>query len=282
MDSLPALWTGIKRFKQNAKTDPDTRRNFRFLLSWGLPVFIAFSFISGKQVHYLVPVVPCISLFFTAAFLNISETLRKKDWIPVIIVTLILSSLPIMMKILAPFVAANIDGNIHLEDAFGNTSLIPSIVILVMIIAMSFSSRNLKTRSLITISLAMMLMMSGFQLAARTGFFMNYDLVPLATELQKIDAATTGEKRPLAYVRNYHGEFGFLARLDRPVKQILPEDVDSWFVEHPNGLVFFRTKNTDEYAKYHALTTMPYKLGSGYALVEQNVEQNVEKNVEQK
>lgn len=56
----PTLWKQVwQRFK--AAPGP-ADRGLRFCLAWLLPGLLAFSLISGKQVHYLVPLVPAFAL----------------------------------------------------------------------------------------------------------------------------------------------------------------------------------------------------------------------------
>lgn len=49
---LPEFWRNLKPAKWP--------QGFTFLICWFVPVFVAFSFISGKQPHYLVPLFPAI------------------------------------------------------------------------------------------------------------------------------------------------------------------------------------------------------------------------------
>ncbi|MGR9072111.1 MAG: ArnT family glycosyltransferase [Gammaproteobacteria bacterium] len=49
------LWQGLKAAKA-----PDA--GMRFCLIWALPVFLSFCLISGKQLHYLLPIFPAIAL----------------------------------------------------------------------------------------------------------------------------------------------------------------------------------------------------------------------------
>lgn len=53
---FPSFWQGAKDIKQSYKNE----WAIRFLILWIVPVFITFSFISGKQPHYLVPLLPGI------------------------------------------------------------------------------------------------------------------------------------------------------------------------------------------------------------------------------
>ena len=55
---FPSFWQGLKNIKQHLKSEWAVR----FLLLWTLPVFLAFSLISGKQPHYLVPLLPGVLL----------------------------------------------------------------------------------------------------------------------------------------------------------------------------------------------------------------------------
>lgn len=55
---FPSFWQGLKNIKHHYQSEWAVR----FLLCWIVPVFIAFSFISGKQPHYLVPLLPGVLL----------------------------------------------------------------------------------------------------------------------------------------------------------------------------------------------------------------------------
>jgi 4-amino-4-deoxy-L-arabinose transferase-like glycosyltransferase len=74
---FPAVWKFLPTLKSKLPTDT----GLRFILCWFVPVFIAFCLISGKQVHYMVPLVPAMALFFAYAL----HTLKQKT----LIITLI-------------------------------------------------------------------------------------------------------------------------------------------------------------------------------------------------
>ena len=54
------LWSGLSRLSCR---EPGVR----FCLAWAIPVFIAFSLVSGKRVHYLLPLVPALVLIVARA-----------------------------------------------------------------------------------------------------------------------------------------------------------------------------------------------------------------------
>jgi len=64
---FPAFWGFLPQLKTKWASDS----HIRFLACWFIPVFLAFSFISGKQPHYLVPLVPAMVLLLTLALKNI-------------------------------------------------------------------------------------------------------------------------------------------------------------------------------------------------------------------
>lgn len=261
----PTMWKGTKSLFGKT-VDPHKKSVKRFLLAWAAPVFVAFSFISGKQVHYLVPLLPAIALTLTAALLAIKpaleERLGKADiWAPLGIVTL-LTLIPVIMHQGAVNIEKFMGGHYSLKDPFSQTNMIPPLVVAAIIIALGVAAKRETMRSILTVTISMALMMASFQFAAKSGFFTEYDLTPMARELQKYP------DRPIAFMNNYQGEYGFLARMDRPLAQITQGQLPAWLKENPNGLAIFRTKRPKDFEKYNVVFTMPYRLTTTYALVE--------------
>ncbi|MCB1556035.1 MAG: glycosyltransferase family 39 protein [Alphaproteobacteria bacterium] len=60
--ALPSFWRGLPSLRDAFQT----QAGVRFIACWVIPVFIAFSLISGKQPHYMLPLLPGILLFFAA------------------------------------------------------------------------------------------------------------------------------------------------------------------------------------------------------------------------
>ncbi|MCB1558280.1 MAG: glycosyltransferase family 39 protein [Alphaproteobacteria bacterium] len=265
----PALWSGAKQFLKDKA--PNATSAKRFLFCWAVPVFVSFCLISGKQVHYLIPILPALALFFTGAFLNAPDEWKKRDSLPVLVTTLLLAALPIIMNLFANKIGGMIEGDKHIEETFSQMALLPSSLAALFIFGVSIAAHRSKIKNIVAITLSMAAMMVSFQIAAKESFFANYNLTPLAEKIMEIDKQTLAQNEafhPLAFTRNYHGEFGFLARLNRPVKQIQPDELSKWFNDNPNGIALVRSKNELETKPYHVLYEQPYKLSSGYAIVE--------------
>ncbi|GAB4040249.1 MAG: hypothetical protein Fur0014_10600 [Rubrivivax sp.] len=56
----PPVWRGLRALAAPgaARSEP----GLRFVFAWALPVFLALCAISGKQVHYLLPLFPAAAL----------------------------------------------------------------------------------------------------------------------------------------------------------------------------------------------------------------------------
>lgn len=70
---FPKFWKEIKTVKSQIGAD----HGIRFILCWIIPVFISFSFISGKQPHYLVPIIPGIAIITTVLLQDVRMVTLK-------------------------------------------------------------------------------------------------------------------------------------------------------------------------------------------------------------
>ena len=58
----PPVWRALGTLRRAGRDD-----GVRFCLAWTLPVFVCFSLVSGKQIHYLLPLLPAVALLVSAA-----------------------------------------------------------------------------------------------------------------------------------------------------------------------------------------------------------------------
>lgn len=186
----PTLWTKLRGWAETSIYLP--QNVIRFLLCWVIPVFVSFSLISGKQVHYLIPTV-IGALIFVGVVLSEGRDITK-----------------------------------------------------------------LTTRT----AVAMTIFIIGVHIVGHNTLYKRYDLTTMGAEISKYN------DHPMAFVRNYHGEWGFMAKVERPVKQILPEELPSWFKANPNGIAFFRTSDENEFRGiYDVIYEMPYKTTNTFAII---------------
>lgn len=78
---LAMPWIFFPQFWRQARTirrSMNKETGLRFISCWLIPVFISFSLISGKQPHYLVPLVPGLAILMTCLLKDLEvRTLRK-------------------------------------------------------------------------------------------------------------------------------------------------------------------------------------------------------------
>lgn len=257
----PLLWRGFKKVRDMG---PDSF--VRFAAVWLIPVFIVFSFISGKQVHYLIPLLPGLSLLLSLCAVKAAESFRARDIIPCFIVTSILMCIPLISTVFGEILHIRED-NIFSHKMIGVHSLPSTIITISLFIiicaAMIYACRKSLPACLMIIATSMLMALMAFQLAARDNLFKRYELTPVASVIQKNPDA------PLAFARNYHGEWGYLARLQQGhnVKQLDLKLLPSWFEQNPNGMALIRTGHPEEIAPFDVIFSMPYKTGDTYNVV---------------
>lgn len=173
----------------------------KFLALWTIPVFVAFSLISGKQVHYLVPLTP--ALWAGLAFLLSNGPQETEDTTPH-----------------------------YLLSSIRKTALV-----LASVLALG-------------------------QIVAGMTTFRLYNLDPLAEAIQPWLG------RPIAFVQNWHGELGFLARMTGPVTSLSEEgQLAGWFEDHPDGVAIVRHRKPVDATKYDILFEMPFKGRRLYSII---------------
>lgn len=223
------LWIGLFKEK-NLLNDSSVR----FCVAWLIPVFIAFSFISGKQVHYLLPLFPAFALLIARLSSNQYSTSRKLV-LPVAIATLILG-----------FVFLGLPSYIQTQSnvAIWIAKIPLGLGVFILMHAILIVTLPKKSHSSVVIQLTLM----SISLATTVMFVLMhtagnaYDVRPISKELKKLEIAHI----PTAFIGKYPGIFNFLGRLEKSPDLLKLETIDAWFNAHPNGRVvnYFHDINT--------------------------------------
>ena len=220
----PVLWRG---FTAKARA---TWTAERLLLCWMALGVLVFSLISGKQIHYLLPLLPAFCLFLAATVRRVAP--RPLDH------RVLVAALALLGAVLGPaseiieihLVRLRIAGLPPWGTEVGEIvayALLTSAALVGLFPAIGNRGR---TALLAACSLIVFAFAHGLGAFAARG---SYDLQPIATHLHQ--AAERGSA--IAYAGQYAGQFNFLGRLRAPVDQIVPVDIDPWLTAHPNGRV---------------------------------------------
>lgn len=200
--------------------DPGTR----FTAFWAGGALAAFSLISGKQAHYLLPEMPALALLLAGG--RPARIWQRRDlWL----------ALPLFATLAAFSAAAAglIPALRKLHDplpwwslALGTACLLVGIV--------GFLRLRSAPVALAALPLALMV---GLHLALSPLLFARYDMTALGRTVAPFDragiAVTDG---------TYHTQLNFAGRLRHPVARLAgPEAVAAWRQAHPDGLLLDQT-----------------------------------------
>jgi 4-amino-4-deoxy-L-arabinose transferase-like glycosyltransferase len=230
----PKLWRGLLA---EARQGLDGR--LRFCLAWLVPTFIFFSLLSGKQVHYLVPLFPAFALF--AGRLS-SRAEPGGVWLPGLLVV----ATGIAMLYLSQ--ATALPG--MLKD-WGPLPWWPGAVLLVIAVASLGLGRNPDRRMHTLVTLGAALYISCLGLLSGN-LWQKFDMHPIALEIRKLQDNGVA----VANEGIYHDQFHFAGRLDKTIDELKkPGAIGPWFTKHPDGVLILYTSGVSAQA---ALFSQPY------------------------
>ena len=228
---FPPVWKSLKSLS-SYKTDP----GLRFCLTWFVLPFILLSLVSGKQVHYLIPMFPAFVLLVGYALSQSIAEGKRSYWF----VGLIL-----MFFGLAVVAASSIVSNPYLDKMrlspwYPDIYLIPiaGAFIALLGLAVMFVRFSSRTRGIIVLSctslLFIIISLLGILKAIRPGF----DVMPVS---QIVSQALAKDIR-VAYVGQYHAQYQFFGRLEKFLDLVHRTEIESWAAKNPEGLIVTQVK----------------------------------------
>ncbi|MGH8618005.1 MAG: ArnT family glycosyltransferase [Burkholderiales bacterium] len=216
----PPVWRGFVMLARGPRDE-----GVRFCLAWSLPVLAAFSFISGKQVHYLLPEFPAFALLAALGLSRLAGAPRRHtQWLVAGLLIAVAATLLLLKEErLASLVAA--DDRVWILSTAIVFATVGALLALVRPVSYRHGAALLASA---TVTLFLSLHVGLFQ-----AFGNAYDMAAPARFLAGVQA----EGRPVAHVGKYHGQFHFAGRLREPLTVIWPNEVRRWAEQHPEGFV---------------------------------------------
>jgi len=226
----PACWRSIRGI-----LDFRNDNGLRFCLVWFMPALIAFSAISGKQLHYLLPVFPALALIAGRLLADqYDDEPDQSTWhhsgllVPgalFMIIGLILAALP--------FGASLFD----LHEALADIDFIWGLVLALIsftVLLLSRSNTSLMAR-LTTLSFLSMALVVCVHLSLRPALAQRFDLKPASLVIGEWQRAGI----PLAFLGTYHGQFNFMGRLQQQIAIVglQDHDLEDWLAQNPAGRI---------------------------------------------
>jgi|CXWL01.1.fsa_nt_gi 4-amino-4-deoxy-L-arabinose transferase-like glycosyltransferase len=222
----PPLWRALGRLRgSGASSSPVVR----LALAWTVPPFLSFLAISGKQPHYLLPLLPPIALL-VAYLLERAPAARGRD----LAGPLIPAGIVAIGLLLARELPSWISAPAWLGQVAPGAGLLAA---LALTGAALFLARDLTTAG-VRLGLVSVVLVAGLLVAFSPVVDAAYDVRETAVYMGVLER----QGRPLARVRNNEGEFNFAGRLVHPMEIIPTGTIDAWLAANPTGAVIEETK----------------------------------------
>jgi 4-amino-4-deoxy-L-arabinose transferase-like glycosyltransferase len=227
----PPLWRAVARLRA---ADSGTR----FCLAWALPALAIFSAISGKQPHYLLPLLPGFALLAARLLDDPALVPRRSHAVPAAAVVLLIATIVTF----APLLVRDAEIKVWTERLWPLGGALLGLATLACLLLFD----RIFPRWAAAPSLLSVLLVAGLYAGGSGAFRKAYDIRPVALYLAEAER----QGLPIAYVGPYHGELHFLGRLERPFETIHAGGERLWLAQHPEGKVV------------QELDTIPYGIGA--------------------
>ncbi len=246
----PRVWVALAALRRPLEP------GVRFALCWLLPVFVAFSLISGKQLYYPLPEFGGMALLMAGAIVALRErhpALSHNAWLGTwplgvagIALAVFLFALPLLVS----------ENHLHGEwlDAAAPYSRYFSVIFLLLGILLLLRGRGELRRLAVAGLIGALALNSLFTLT----LWPRYNLAPTARLVQAADHSD----RAVAYLGTYEGQFHFAGRLQHPITEITEgERLHAFARAHPDGLIVTHPDSLNANDLRYSLLVQPFRSG---------------------
>ena len=218
-------------------------KSVRFASAWALPAFAAFCLVSGKQPHYLLPLLPALALYLAKVLGGDGARVRGR----LFGVLLLLAGLALAT---APYFAAHAQDFAPLAGLVAQRRLMPESLRVIagiwsvwgalaavlggLVLFVRGAHASLRTLALATAAATALGMLA---LAQGVGPYVDASIAAARIK-QDQDSG-----RPIAHLAWHHGLYEFAGHLTEPLPKVDFGDLRVWCVRHPDGeIVTFYTR----------------------------------------
>ncbi len=202
----------------------------RFCLATLIPVFVAFSAISGKQPHYLLPLIPVFALLLARLLAGAADTRWQR--MPA---ALILAACGLVLVAFTLFGQPIETRWPRLADILPlpSSAVAAGVGLLAIALWLLLDNPRGVAFRIAGFALATAALIVAAHVALQPWLAARFDLSRIAAELVVAEVAG----RPVAQTTDYHGQYHFVGRLTRPIAALTKDGVLNWAKENPEGLV---------------------------------------------
>ena len=190
---------------------------------------LIFSMISGKQLHYLLPLFPLVGLLAARAFAELPQPHAPGP------VSVWAVALPALLVGAGLFLLPLLPLDSSRPSWMHEVSPLWGLLLMATTALALFANRLMGTLTWpgVTMLCLAAVLYAGFV----RDMAQHYDIDAMAAEV----ATAQEQGRPVAFIGGYHGEFNVSGRLRQPVTPLLVEASVQWAVRNPNGVLAVRS-----------------------------------------
>jgi len=217
----PTLWRSAKGL--------DFDFGLRFCLVQSVSTLALFSLISGKQIHYILPIFPTLALLASRVVTLANPRAMRTDQIPFVLLLVMI----VVLFLLLPSFSSTLTTEEAAEIAL-NTPLLVKLLVLGIGLAVLALPPTTPLTSVRVMACGMLGLMLGAHLIFRQVGWTYYSMQTFADRLSALEKDGT----PIAYWGKYNGDFNFLGRLLHPLDEISDKQKFlEWINAHNQGYV---------------------------------------------
>lgn len=248
----PAFWRSL--FVRGIEREP----GLRFCLATVVPVFVAFSAISGKQPHYLLPMIAVFMLLLArlvvaAAEAGVFVDARLSRFPPLLPV--FAAGLALIADAFWPGRLATLFPDLSDVPPLGGTSAAAGLALLAVAALILLDLRRGPLVRIATLTGACIAIVVALQVAAGPEIRSRFDIDAASAVVAQAEAAG----HPIANINDYHGQYEFAGRLTKPIDVINREDAAAWAKAHPDGLIIAYPENDPSTTLPPPIFSHPYR-----------------------
>lgn len=223
----PAVWRAVGGQWREMTTDGGAR----FCLIWFGAAFVAFSAISGKQPHYLVPEFPALGLLLAYMISGAVSGAGHAFWRPI---DRILPALLFLVIVTVIAVVFHFDLKPSWATSAGDAQLWPLTgLVLAILLCWRVKAGAVFVRvgalTVASVAAVLVIHLALRPLMAESHDFREFSATLKSFEDRGYDFVTFGK---------YHGQFHFLGRLSKPFGVVDgPVTLDAWLKHHPKAII---------------------------------------------
>jgi 4-amino-4-deoxy-L-arabinose transferase-like glycosyltransferase len=216
-------WKALFSDKGQASDDKNGRK---LTLVWMISVFVLFTLISGKKVHYMLPVLPAAALFLSSLLASANQQQARGSG------SLLLS---VIYLGVAVYIGSLPFWHGETDKPYWMHAVIPyyAIGFVVLALAGPMLAKGNMLKAVRILSLQTVLVLAVAHVSLFTPAEKGYDMKQIAEEIHHLQEQ--GEL--IAYNGKYHGEFHFVGRLQKPLQIVYDHTEQQWMKDHPEGWV---------------------------------------------